>query len=275
LIFVIGVCGGTASGKTSVCHRIESNLTETESHHRVAIISLDSFYRALTPDQISNAHAGNHDFDHPDSFDFDLLEQVLTDLRAGKAVQIPHYDFKTHSRHPSETTTISGCDIIILEGIMIFHHKRITDLMHMKVFVDTDSDLRLARRVKRDIRERGRDVDGILYQYERFVKPSFDIFVYPSKKVADLVVPWNDHNLVAVDLLSQHIRHQLDLRQQLRASQENEVNPSTSTTSEEQSSGIKLEKPDAATAEATWATQTSKSASPAAACAELLSLVEV
>eukprot|EP01116_Phalansterium_solitarium_P009838 TRINITY_DN2416_c0_g1_i1.p1 TRINITY_DN2416_c0_g1~~TRINITY_DN2416_c0_g1_i1.p1 ORF type:complete len:286 (+),score=5.82 TRINITY_DN2416_c0_g1_i1:39-860(+) len=210
--FLIGVAGGTASGKTSVCHRIEKDLGCDGCNRSVAIISLDSFYLALNPQQIAQANAGKHNFDHPDAFDFDLLETVLTDLRAGKSVKVPHYDFKTHSRHPTNFTTVSGSDIIVIEGILIFFHKRITDLFHMKIFVDTDADTRLARRVKRDIAERGRDVESVLSQYEKFVKTSFDEFVFPSRRVADVIVPWNENNPVAVDLIAQHIRHQLEKR---------------------------------------------------------------
>lgn len=128
------------------------------------------------------AKISEYNFDHPDAFDWELTEAVLRDLRAGKPVEIPHYDFVTHSRSTTKKTPISGANIIIFEGILAFHSEPVRALFDMKIFVDTDADTRLARRILRDIAERGRDVNGILRQYETFVKPAFDTFILPVRR---------------------------------------------------------------------------------------------
>lgn len=202
--FLIGAAGGTASGKTTVCEMIVKEL----QNKRVATLSLDSFYKPPTPEQLANIQ--NFNFDHPDAFDWELLAEQLDLLSKAKTATIPVYDFKTHSR-TSEVTQIHGAisDVIIIEGILLFHKKEIVDLLDMKLFVDTDADIRLARRVRRDMAERGRALEGILDQYERFVKPAFDEFILPSKKAADVVIPRGASNTVAMDLLVQHIKQKL------------------------------------------------------------------
>lgn len=135
---------------------------------------------------------------------------MLHDLKRGRSVEVPHYDFVTHSRSPSKKTAIAGPNIIIFEGILAFHSEAVRALFDMKIFVDTDADTRLARRIMRDIAERGRDVNGILKQYEQFVKPAFDTFIMPSKKWADVIIPRGADNLVAIDLIVQHIRAKLE-----------------------------------------------------------------
>jgi len=194
--FLIGVTGGTASGKTSVCEIIIQKLAD----QRVATISLDSFYRALSREELSNV--ANHNFDHPDAFDWALLYSTLDSLSRGKSATIPSYDFTTHSRsHVSHTIHGSISDIILIEGILLFHSQNIVDLLDMKLFVDTDADTRLARRVRRDMSERGRTLDSILNQYERFVKPAFDQYILPTKKYADVIIPRGSSNNVAIDLI--------------------------------------------------------------------------
>eukprot|EP01087_Luapelamoeba_hula_P009011 TRINITY_DN2295_c0_g1_i1.p1 TRINITY_DN2295_c0_g1~~TRINITY_DN2295_c0_g1_i1.p1 ORF type:complete len:261 (+),score=53.25 TRINITY_DN2295_c0_g1_i1:209-991(+) len=207
---IIGVAGGTASGKTSVCSLIISALKD----HRVALVSQDSFYLPLTEEEKQNVQEYN--FDHPESFDWELLTKTLETLRnpgrkGPKAVEIPVYDFVTHSRL-DETKEIYGADIIILEGILVFYPKELRDLFDMKIFVDADADTRLARRVIRDINHRGRDVMGVLRQYEKFVKPSFDEYINPTKKYADVIVPRGADNVVAINLLVEHIKANLARR---------------------------------------------------------------
>lgn len=202
--FIIGVAGGTASGKTTVCRKIVQAL----ENRRVVVISQDSFYKPLTEEAIEHVRAHNYNFDHPEAFDNVLLSETLIQLNAGKAACIPHYDFKTHAR-TNETTQLYGADVIILEGILVFYDKESRDQMDMKVFVDTDADSRLARRIRRDINERGRDLSSVLAQYERFVKPSFDDYVTPTKKYADIIIPRGGDNEVAIDLLVQHIKLKL------------------------------------------------------------------
>eukprot|EP01111_Echinosteliopsis_oligospora_P019614 TRINITY_DN956_c0_g1_i1.p1 TRINITY_DN956_c0_g1~~TRINITY_DN956_c0_g1_i1.p1 ORF type:complete len:267 (-),score=69.59 TRINITY_DN956_c0_g1_i1:3-803(-) len=200
---IIGVCGGTASGKTSVCEDILRKLED----QRVVIVSQDSFYKALDQETLKTVH--NYNFDHPDAFDWPLLTNVLRNIKEGKRVEIPRYSFTTHSRL-TETDSIYGADVIVFEGILAFYIQEIRDVMDMKIFVDTDADTRLARRVIRDIKERGRTLDGVLHQYEKFVKPSFEDYILPTKKYADVIVPRGVDNQVAINLLVQHISTKLD-----------------------------------------------------------------
>ncbi|KAL2632034.1 hypothetical protein R1flu_016720 [Riccia fluitans] len=207
--FVIGVAGGTASGKTTVCDMIIQQLHD----HRVVLVNQDSFYRGLTPEELRKV--GDYNFDHPDAFDTEQLLECLLQLKQCEPVQIPVYDFKTHQRSTNSVRKVNAVDVIIMEGILVFHDHRVRDLMNMKIFVDTDADVRLARRIRRDTLERGRDVQGVLEQYAKFVKPSFDDFVLPSKKYADVIIPRGGDNHVAIDLIVQHIRTKLgqhDLR---------------------------------------------------------------
>ncbi|ONM03197.1 Uridine kinase-like protein 2 chloroplastic [Zea mays] len=208
--FVIGVCGGTASGKTTVCDAIIQQLHD----HRVALVNQDSFYHGLTEEQ--SEHVQDYNFDHPvfilclaDAFDTDRLLECMGKLTSGQSVNIPIYDFKNHRRCSEKFRKVNESDVIILEGILVFHDQRVRDLMDMKIFVDADADTRLARRVRRDTVERGRDVTSVLEQYVRFVKPAFDAFVLPSKKYADVIIPRGGDNLVAIDLIVQHINTKL------------------------------------------------------------------
>uniref|UniRef100_A0A6N2KZ99 uridine/cytidine kinase n=1 Tax=Salix viminalis TaxID=40686 RepID=A0A6N2KZ99_SALVM len=184
--FVIGVAGGTASGKTTVCNMIISQLHD----QRVVLVNQDSFYHSL------------------DAFNTELLLSCMAMLKNGRAVNIPNYDFKTHKRI-GPGCKVNPSDIIILEGILVLHDSRVRDLMNMKIFVDTDSDLRLARRIQRDTVERGRNIQNVLDQYARSVKPSFEEFILPSKKYADVIIPRGGDNDVAIDLIIQHIRAKL------------------------------------------------------------------
>ncbi|CAJ1920144.1 unnamed protein product [Sphenostylis stenocarpa] len=196
--FVIGVSGGTASGKTTVCDMIIQQLHD----HRV-----DSFYRGLRPEELEHVHEYN--FDHPEAFDTEQLLECMGKLISGQGVHVPIYDFKKHQRSSDSFRQVNASDVIILEGILVFHDQRVRDLMNMKIFVDTDADVRLARRIRRDTVERGRDINSVLEQYAKFVKPAFDDFVLPSKKYADVIIPRGGDNHVAIDLIVQHIRTKL------------------------------------------------------------------
>ncbi|KAI3369104.1 hypothetical protein L3Q82_026070 [Scortum barcoo] len=206
--FLIGVAGGTASGKSSVCSKIMEMLGQNEiDHHQrqVAILSQDSFYRVLTAEQKAKALKGQFNFDHPDAFDNDLIIATLWDIKEGKTVHIPVYDFVSHSRK-EETVTVYPADVVLFEGILMFYSQKIRDLFQMKLFVDTDADTRLSRRVLRDISERGRDLESVLAQYITFVKPAFEEFCLPTKKYADVIIPRGADNLVAINLIVQHIQ---------------------------------------------------------------------
>jgi len=207
--FVIGVCGGTASGKTSVCSKILEQLQKETGLSRVVILSQDSYYKDLAPE--ARANVANYNFDHPDAFDWDLIELHLTRLKHKKPIEVPHYSFVTHSRLPDKTTAIFSADVVLFEGILVFWEERIRRLMDMKVFVDTDDDVRLIRRIRRDIASRGRTLESVLGQYEHFVKPAFDQFIAPTKRFADVVVPRGETNTVAIELIVLHIRDLLAL----------------------------------------------------------------
>ncbi|XP_063515032.1 uridine-cytidine kinase-like 1 isoform X17 [Pongo pygmaeus] len=227
--FAIGLGGGSASGKTTVARMI----IEALDVPWVVLLSMDSFYKVLTEQQQEQAAHNNFNFDHPDAFDFDLIISTLKKLKQGKSVKVPIYDFTTHSRK-KDWKTLYGANVIIFEGIMAFADKTLLEvstrreypprwclspgrlvheLLDMKIFVDTDSDIRLVRRLRRDISERGRDIEGVIKQYNKFVKPSFDQYIQPTMRLADIVVPRGSGNTVAIDLIVQHMHSQLEERE--------------------------------------------------------------
>ncbi|KAG1668146.1 hypothetical protein FOA52_005138 [Chlamydomonas sp. UWO 241] len=205
--FIIGVAGGTASGKTTVCNLVAARLNDS----CVVMLSQDSFYRNLTASEKALAQQQDYNFDHPDAFDRQLMMHCLKELQSGRAVDVPIYDFTQHARSADQVRRVEPADVVIMEGILVLAMEEIRDMVHMKVFVDTDDDVRLARRIQRDVTVRGRDVAGVISQYTRFVKPAFDTFIGPSKRCADLIIPWHGSasNLVAIDLITEHIRTKL------------------------------------------------------------------
>ena len=202
---VIGVAGGTGSGKTSVTQKIVQHLDISE----VVVIAQDSYYRdisafgGLTPEEVN--------FDHPDSLETNLLVRQLQDLKSGKSIDQPIYDFTTH-RRLEETKRVSPTSIIIVEGILLFVERELRDLMEIKIFIDADADERLVRRIRRDILERGRLVDSVMNQYMSTVKPMHLQFVEPSKHWADIIIPRGADNTVAIDMLVTKIRSMLLLK---------------------------------------------------------------
>ncbi|XP_058892505.1 uridine-cytidine kinase-like 1 isoform X7 [Kogia breviceps] len=206
--FAIGLGGGSASGKTTVARMI----IEALDVPWVVLLSMDSFYKVLTRQQQEQAAHNNFNFDHPDAFDFDLIISTLKKLKQGKSVKVPIYDFTTHSRK-KDWKTLYGANVIIFEGIMAFADKTLLELLDMKIFVDTDSDIRLVRRLRRDISERGRAIEGVIKQYNKFVKPAFDQYIQPTMRLADIVVPRGSGNAVAIDLIVQHVHSQLEERE--------------------------------------------------------------
>eukprot|EP01098_Paradermamoeba_levis_P013099 TRINITY_DN5890_c0_g1_i1.p1 TRINITY_DN5890_c0_g1~~TRINITY_DN5890_c0_g1_i1.p1 ORF type:complete len:240 (+),score=60.23 TRINITY_DN5890_c0_g1_i1:100-819(+) len=200
---VIGVCGGSAGGKTTVCKTIIGRL----ENKRAIILSQDSFYKVLSAEE--RANVANFDFDHPDAFDWPLICDCFRSLRSGKPFSVPIYDFCTHSRK-LEKHDVYGVDVILFEGIHVFHSSELRELLDIKIFVDEDADTRLMRRIIRDVQERGRDLNGILDQYERFVKPAFETWILPSKKHADIIVPRGASNTVAIKLIVEHTKGKLD-----------------------------------------------------------------
>jgi uridine kinase len=194
---IIGICGGTGSGKTTVANRILESVSKDE----VVFLQQDSYYRDL--DQLPLDFRQVANFDHPDAIDNDLLVEHLRELKAGRAVEVPLYDFKTHSRH------VEPQPIIIIEGILIFAERRLLGEMDIKVYVDTPDDIRFIRRLGRDVAERGRTVESVIEQYLNTVRPMHTQFVEPSKRCADVIIPEGGHNLVSISLISGRIRERL------------------------------------------------------------------
>jgi uridine kinase len=199
---IIGISGGTGSGKTTVANRI----LESVSANEVVFIQQDLYYRDLKDMPLDYRNAAN--FDHPDAVDNELLINHLKKLNAGEPVELPIYDFKTHSRLPA-TTRVEPKRIVIVEGILIFAEPRLLEQMDIKIFVDTPDDLRFIRRLRRDIAERGRTLDSVIDQYIATVRPMHMQFVEPSKRFADVIIPEGGHNLVSIDLISGKIREKL------------------------------------------------------------------
>jgi uridine kinase len=199
---IIGICGGTGSGKTTIANRILASVSADE----VVFIQQDLYYRNLKDMPLDYRNAAN--FDHPDALDNDLLVNHLKKLNAGEPVELPIYDFRTHTRLP-DTTPIQAKPIVIVEGILIFAEPRVLEQMDIKVFVDTPDDIRFIRRLKRDIAERGRTLDSVIEQYINTVRPMHNQFVEPSKRYADVIIPEGGHNLVSIDLISGKIREKL------------------------------------------------------------------
>ena len=208
--FVIGVCGGSASGKSTVCELLKHSLTTEE----ISVISCDSFYKALTPKQKADAYANEYDFDSPQAIDFETMKEAIRKLMNWEDTEVPCYDFTTHSRMV-QTELVPSRNVIILEGILIFSDKELRDLFDLRIFVDCDADIRLARRLGRDIAERGRDPQGVIDMYLRYVKPSFDLWVDPVRRFADVVIPnmGSEVSKAAMAMLVHHIRLQLKNRQ--------------------------------------------------------------
>lgn len=199
---IIGICGGTGSGKTTVANRI----LESVSADEVVFIQQDLYYRNLKDLPSDYRNAVN--FDHPDAIDNDLLVNHLKKLNAGEPVELPVYDFRTHTRLP-HTVPVEPKPIVILEGILIFAEPRLLEQMDIKVFVDTPDDIRFIRRLRRDISERGRTLDSVIEQYLATVRPMHMQFVEPSKRHADVIIPEGGHNIVSIDLLSGKVRAML------------------------------------------------------------------
>lgn len=196
---VIGICGGTGSGKTTITERIISAL----SPESVLILQQDHYYKNFP--HLSFEERARQNFDHPDAFDNSLFIEHVRQLREGCAIDRPVYDFTKHER-AVQTVRMNPSPALILEGILLFENKALRELMDIKIFVDTDADLRFIRRLARDIRERGRTVDSVVSQYLATVRPMHLEFVEPSKRHADVIIPEGGHNEVGIDLVIQKIR---------------------------------------------------------------------
>ena len=200
-MLIIGIAGGSGSGKTTVVREITQQLKEN-----VVVIPQDSYYKDLG--HLSEEEKRVHNFDHPESIDFDLLRAQLKELREGKTVEQPIYSYITCGRS-EETLTVKPADVIIVEGILIFTDPKLRKLMDIKIFVDADDDDRLMRVMARDIVERGKTVEWVIERYSKTVKPMYLQFIEPSKRYADIIIPQGGHNKVAIDVISATIEKAL------------------------------------------------------------------
>jgi len=195
--FVIGVAGGTGSGKTTLATKLKAAIADD-----AIILSHDFYYRDNA--NIAFEERIKLNYDHPNAFDTDLMIEDIKKLKNGQAIDHPQYSFVTHTR-TSDTVHVEPTPVIIVEGILIFENKELLSLMDIKVFVDTDADIRLIRRLTRDVKERGRSLDSVITQYMNTVKPMHEQFVEPSKKNADIIIPEGGENLVALHMLIDRI----------------------------------------------------------------------
>ena len=194
---LIGITGGSGSGKSTVVRKI------SEAHSDSICIAQDNYYKSAS--FVNNHNILAFNFDHPDAFDMDLMVENLKDLKAGKAIDMPQYDFVKHQRKP-ETKHIEPKTIIIVDGLMVLYDKRIRDLLDLKLFVDTPSDIRFVRRLQRDIKERGRTVESVVEQYINVVRPGHFNFIEPCKEYADLIIPEGGYNEHALDVIIKYIQ---------------------------------------------------------------------
>ncbi len=199
---VIGIAGGSGSGKTTVAQSILQRV----GPERISFLQHDSYYKDLSG--LPPARRAEVNFDHPDSLETSLLIQHIQQLKDGQAVNVPIYDFSTHSR-TTQTFTVQPRGVILVEGILIFAEASLRDMFDIKIFVDTDADIRFIRRLQRDIAERGRTTDSVIHQYLTTVRPMHLEFVEPSKRYADIIIPEGGHNMTALDMVTARIEHLL------------------------------------------------------------------
>ena len=196
---IVGIAGGTGSGKTTLARKIREGLGEASN-----LIQFDWDYRDLSYLPLKDREEVN--FDHPSSLESELLVEHIKALKNGQAIDVPLYDFKTHSRVQNETIHIEPLPVIVVEGILLFCFEPLRDLLDIKIFVDTDADIRVFRRIRRDMRERGRDFNSIRKQYYKSVRPMHLEFVEPSKRYADVIIPEGGNNLIALDLIIERLK---------------------------------------------------------------------
>ena len=201
-ILIIGIAGGTGSGKSTLMDNLVKRFGDD-----VTVLNHDNYYKRR--DNLTIEERAKINYDEPDALETDLMAEHLTLLRQGKAIECPVYDFSAHNRS-NQTRTIEPKKVIIVEGILIFENAWLRELMDIRIFVDTDADVRLCRRIARDVNERGRTLESVLEQYQTTVKPMHEKYVEPSKKYANIVVPEGGQNFVALEMILSHIQRHLD-----------------------------------------------------------------
>ena len=199
---LIGIAGGTGSGKTTLADKLIENFGRDE----VSILRHDNYYKRH--DEMTYEERSLLNYDHPDAFDTELLCEHIQALKAGNPIEMPVYDYSQHNRS-DKTIRVNPAPVIVLEGILIFAEPKLCELMDIKVFVDTDADVRILRRIVRDVKHRGRSLDSVINQYLTTVKPMHEQFVEPSKRRADIIIPEGGENIVALDMLIQRVRKHL------------------------------------------------------------------
>jgi uridine kinase len=195
--FAIGIAGGTGAGKTTVAHEITENVGEA-----VTLIPLDNYYKDLS--HMDFEERKNVNYDHPSAFEWDLLQEHLDTLLSGQPIEMPQYDFTEHLRK-DERVTVEPTDVVVLEGILALYDEDVNDMLDLHIYVETDADVRILRRIERDVVERDRDLEGVMDQYLSTVKPMHEQFIEPSKKDADIIIP-EGANSVAVNLLEEKVQ---------------------------------------------------------------------
>ena len=200
-IYVLGVAGGSASGKTTIINKLQDYFGED-----IAVISHDAYYKAHP--EMTFEERSHLNYDHPDSFESDRMAEDVRKLIKGNAIDMPVYDYVNHNRS-AETVHVEPKNVIVMEGILILENKELRDLMDIKIFVDTDADERLMRRIQRDMIERGRSIESIITQYSETVKPMHEEFVEPSKKHADIIIPRGGENAAGLDMLITYMNKKL------------------------------------------------------------------
>lgn len=196
-VITIGIAGGTGSGKTTITRRLLQRFPDS-----VSVVYHDNYYKAHN--DMSYEERSKLNYDCPDAFDTELLLRDLAALRRGEEICCPVYDYTVHNRS-EKTVLVKPAPVVIVEGILIFEDRRICDLLDIKIFVDTDADVRILRRIVRDVRDRGRSLESVVDQYLTTVKPMHEMYVEPSKRNADIIIPEGGHNLVAMDMLIERI----------------------------------------------------------------------
>lgn len=204
--FIIGVAGGTCSGKTTVAERLAQRIDGTGGHDGLALVKLDAYYWARDDEPFEQRVEVN--YDHPDAFDWPLLSEHVVQLCAGNAVPVPVYDYANHTRS-GKVDMVGPARLIVVEGILVLYEPRLRDMFDLKVYVDADADLRFIRRMERDFAERGRSHDSIVTQYLTTVRPSHEQFIEPSKRHADVIIPHGGMNDPAIDVLHARVRELL------------------------------------------------------------------
>ncbi|KAF8932599.1 uridine-cytidine kinase 1-like protein [Dissophora ornata] len=229
-VFFIGLAGGADSGKEAFCRVLIEELQRNQvvDSSKALLLHIHDFYKELTDEDRVRVASGLYNFDHPDAFDWDLLAQVMDDAKEGNLTRFPKFNFSTKRRtYEERSKDLETPTVILLEGIFALYSQKIRDLLNMKLFVDVDDDARLANRVARRVAERNPDsIDHILTEYVRFVKPSFDDFIQPTKKWADIIIPRGVENVTAIELITSHAADLLGRQQQPNSTRPSRMNSS-------------------------------------------------